>query len=168
MLALRVVFRLVIPHPDQFGEGESGQSGIGGNPDQVVISDLGCDLFAFLGSPLVTPDNGGTDDFIFFVQHHKAVHLAADAHGHNVFLGHAALFQYCTDRADRSIIPVLGILFRPAVLRLVHRIFHRCGADTLTVLVEQNCFRAGCSQVDPKQVFHMHFPLYPQNIVVNH
>ena len=168
VLALCVVFRLMVPHPDQLGKGESRQCGVRGNPDQVVISNLGGNLFAFFGGTLVAPDDGGTDDFVFFIQHHKAMHLAADAHGNHVFFVYTALLKHCTDRADCGIIPVLGILLCPAVLRLIHRILHGCGADTLTVLVEQNCFRAGCSQVDPKKVFHMHFPLYPQNIVVNH
>ena len=166
VFALFVVFRLMVPHPHQLAQGESRQCGVGGDPDQVIISDLGCDLFAFLGSPLVAPDNGRTDDFVLLVQHDQSMHLAADAQGNDIVLADAALLQHGMNRADRGVVPVLGILFRPAVLRLIHRVFHRRGADAFSVLVKQNCLCAGSAQINTKQIFHMHFPLCPQNIVV--
>ena len=141
MLAFCIVFRFMVPHPDQLGKGEARQCGIGRDPDQVIITDLGGNLFTFFGSALIAPDDGGTDDFVFFIQHHQAVHLSADTEGNNVFFRDAALCQYCTDGAHRGIIPVLGILLCPAVLRLIHRILHCCGADTLAVLVKQYCLR---------------------------
>ena len=158
----------MVPHPDQFGKCEARQRGVRRNPDQVLISDLGRNLFALLGRPLITPDDGGTDHLVILIQHNQTVHLTTDTQRHNVFLIDAALEKHRMDRAYRSVVPVFRILFRPAVLRLIKRIFHRCRADAFTVLVKQYCLCTGCSQVDPKQVFHMHFPLYPLNIVVTH
>ena len=38
--------------------------------------------------------------------------------------------------------------------------------DFFSVLVKKNCFRSGSAQINTKQIFHIHFPLCPQNIVV--
>ena len=58
---------------------------------------------------------------------------------------------------NSSIPPVKGLLLSPAVLGLAHGIFHRGGANAHAILLEQNRFGTGGTQVNTKHVFHNNF-----------
>ena len=82
------------------------------------------------------------------------MHLAADAQAHNLMRVSTALFQ---DRADRVLCrtpPVVRILFRPAVLRLMKRVFFTGGSQCGTGFVKQDRLGPGSPQIYTQQHFH--------------
>ena len=152
--ALGVHIRLVIAHPQDLRKGEAGQGGIGGDGDQLFLADLLVDLVALLGGTLVAPDDGGTQDFVVLIQHDQAVHLAGNAQGDHVILAHAGLGQHRLNGGHSSVPPILGFLLSPAVMGLVHGIFHSGRGHRHAILVKQHRLGAGSSKVNTKNVFH--------------
>ncbi len=79
-------FRLVVADPQQFGQGEVGERGIGGELDELLAADVAAaelirePLALRLGAD-VAPDEGGAQDLAVFVEHDGAVHLAGEADG---------------------------------------------------------------------------------------
>ena len=153
--ALGVHIGLVVTHPQDLGQGEAGQGGVGGDGDQLFLADLLVDFVAFLGGTLVAPDDGGTQDFVVLIQHDQAMHLTGNAQGHHIVLVHAGLHQHGLDGLDSSVPPVLGVLLRPAVVGLVHGILDSGRGHRHAILIEQHRFGAGGAKVDTQNVFHM-------------
>ena len=115
-------------------------------------------LVALRRRALVAPDNRRAQDVPCFIQHDQTVHLTADAHRNDVLLIHTGLRQHAADGVHRRMIPVLRLLLRPAVVRLIQRIFHQRGADRRAILVEQHRFGAGRAKVNTKNILHRKNP----------
>ena len=156
--ALGVHFRLVIAHPQQLRQREASQRGICRNRNQLIAADNFVNLVALRRRALVAPDNRRAQDVPCFIQHDQTVHLTADAHRNDVLLIHTGLRQHAADGVHRRMIPVLRLLLRPAIVRLIQRIFHQRGADRRAILVEQHRFRAGRAKVNTKNILHRKNP----------
>ena len=136
MRAFGVIFRFVVAHPENFGRSETGERRICRDFNQAFFADFCRDFFAFLRCALVAPDNRRTDYFIVLVEHDKPVHLTGKSHALDVFRVDFRFGNHLLNCMQRSIIPVLRILFCPAVLRLVQRIFFAGGSHRLHGFIE--------------------------------
>ena len=73
--------RLVVPHPEQFGEREVGEGGIRGEGNEAVCAELFGKPCGFWGSSLIAPDERRTENAIVLIQQNGTVHLTAQADG---------------------------------------------------------------------------------------
>ena len=158
MPALGVNLRLMITDPQDLAGGKTRQRGVGGNFDQPLGAHARCHFIAFRLGALVAPDDGGAQYFPGLVQHHQAVHLPGDTQGFHVRGVHAALGQHLLNGFYRRLPPVRRVLFRPAVLRLRHGVFHRSGSHDLPRLIEEDRFGTRGTQVNAQYVFHLNIP----------
>ncbi len=96
---------------------------------------------------LITPDEGGADDFVFFIEQNGAVHLAGETYGGDGIGGESGRLERFANRERRGTPPVAGILFCPAGLRTgeIGVLFGARGEDR-AALVEDN--RAGSTGAD--------------------
>ena len=76
-------FRLVVADPEELGEGEVGQGGVGGELDEAGEADFCGEPVALGLGALIGPDEGGAEDLAVGVEHDAAVHLAGEADGFN-------------------------------------------------------------------------------------
>ena len=66
--------------------------------------------------PVVVPENGGTDDVVPFVEDDEPVHLSAEG---DALDGRLVLpFEQRFEPAKGGVVPVPGVLFAPAGLRI--------------------------------------------------
>ena len=70
---------LVVADPEELGEGEVGERGVGGELDESLVADLFGEPVALGLGALVAPDEGGAEDCTGGVEHDAAVHLAGEA-----------------------------------------------------------------------------------------
>ena len=154
MAALRVDFRLIVAHPEDLGRGKAGQGGICGDLDQSLPADLLRDLLALLRGTLIAPEDRLAQHFSCLVEHDKAVHLPGKADTRDICVVYSALLHNILNGAGNRIPPVVRVLLRPAVLRLVHRVFHRGRGNYISCRVKQNCFCSGGPNVRSNQIFH--------------
>ena len=71
--------RLVIAHPQQLGQREAGEHGVGDEFQDVLAADLGVDGVHLRLAALIAPDQRGADHARRRVEDHQAVHLAGKA-----------------------------------------------------------------------------------------
>ncbi len=80
------ILRLVPFQPEQFGRGEAGQHVVAHERDQPRrAAERLLEFGAFGAGRRVAPELRRADNFVFFVEHDKAVLLAGDAHAGNLF-----------------------------------------------------------------------------------
>ncbi len=109
-------FVLVIADPEEFGEGEVGQGGVGGELDETLIADLFGEPVALGLGTLIAPDEGGAEDGAGGVEHDTAMHLAGEADGFDgrgVARGSGG-FECALNGELRGAPPVFGVLLGPA------------------------------------------------------
>jgi len=75
----RELLWLVFAHPKQFWRGKAGKRDVRGTAAKLLPSDGFVEVLHLLLGSAVVPKNCGTDNVAVFVEHHKAVHLAAGA-----------------------------------------------------------------------------------------
>ena len=121
--------RLVLLHPEQLGEGEVGQRGIGDERDEPVEADaLGEQIALRLGA-LVAPDHRRAKYLAGRVEQYAAVHLAGQTDCFDLVFG-ACFAQDGGDRQAGGVPPVFGILLCPAsVLGVNWLVLCRGGED---------------------------------------
>ena len=138
MLCLLPDFRLILLYPQDFTGGEARECGIGGNRNQALTADAGCDFIALILSPSVAPENGGTQNLAIFIQQYKAMHLAADAKRGNVLCGNAALFNDLRNRLGTCMPPGFRLLLGPAVFRLNQWILSQRRGNHISLFIKEN------------------------------
>src|SRR5579875_568653 len=111
---------LVVADPEQLGEREVGQRRIGGELDELFAAHLAAPELlmqpvALRLRTLVAPDERGTQNRTFFIEHDGAVHLAGEADGLNFRAGR--LRERFSDGLLRGTPPVIWVLLGPAWLR---------------------------------------------------
>ena len=74
-------FGLVLADPEELGEGEVGQRGVGDELDDLFVADRVVEPVGLGLGALVAPDERGAKDAAFGVEHDAAVHLAGEADG---------------------------------------------------------------------------------------
>ena len=72
---------LVLADPEELGEGEVGQRGVGDELDDSFAADGVVEPVGLGLGALVAPDEGGAEDAAVGVEHDAAVHLAGEADG---------------------------------------------------------------------------------------
>ena len=112
------VFGFVVADPEELGEGEAGEDGVGGEADDVVAAEGGVDVIDLDLRALVAPDEGGADDGVGFIEECEAVHLAGEADARDLIARDAGLGEDTADGGLGGIPPVFGALFGPE--RAVH------------------------------------------------
>ena len=112
------VFGFVVADPEELGEGEAGEDGVGGEADDVVAAEGGVDVINLDLGALVAPDEGGADDGVGFIEKGEAVHLAGEADARDLIARDAGLGEDAADGRLGGIPPVFGALFGPE--RAVH------------------------------------------------
>ena len=105
--------RLVIADPQQFGQGEAGEHGVGDVLKNLVAAELGVDGVHLRLAALVAPDEGGPDDGVGTVEDHETVHLAGESDAVDVTAGDARGGKHGANGDDGRVPPVLGTLLRP-------------------------------------------------------
>ncbi len=106
--------RLMLADPEQFGEGEVGQRGVGGELDEPLAANRLVEPFAFGVGTLVAPDQRRAQDFSCGIEHDGSVHLAGESDGFDYVRRWPAI-----DVADgllRGAPPVFGVLLGPSGL----------------------------------------------------
>ena len=147
-----IQLRLVVAHPQNFGGRKACQRRVGGDLDETFGPHTGGDLLTLCGCALVAPDDGGPQHLSVGVQHHQAVHLPGNTDAPDLAAVHPG--GHFLQRGVGGLPPVGGVLFRPAVLGLVHGVLHQRAFYNIALGVEQHGFGAAGAQVDPDQIFH--------------
>ena len=142
MGAFCVNFRFVVAHPQNLRSRKARHGRVGRDFDQALFAHFFRQFFAFFGGTLVAPDNGTAQHFAFFIQHDKSVHLPGNAQPADIRRIHAALRNDRPDGLRRRVPPILRVLFGPAVLGLVHGIFHGFMRDHIAFGIKQHGFGA--------------------------
>src|SRR5579875_931974 len=155
---LRVYLRLVIAYPQQLWRGEAGQRRITDILDKLARADLLGDPAALCVAALVGPDDTGTQNAILAIQQHNTVHLAGEAHPAHIRSVHAEASRRHQARANGRrgrLPPVVGILLRPAGLRMKERIIDEgISQDTPIVSREESSLDARRAEIDAEQCLH--------------
>ena len=111
-------------HPEDLCRCKSGHRRIRSDVDQPAASHLGLEISALPAGALIAPEDGATQRTPIAVQHYQTVHLPGQADTDNLAGTHAAFFHNSADAFRRRIPPIRWILFCPAVVRLMQRVFH--------------------------------------------
>jgi len=133
---------LVVAHPEQLGEREVGQRGIGGELDEFftacfAAAELLMQPVALRLRALVAPDERGAQHAAILAEHDGAVHLASEADGINFYAGH--LGERLANGLLRGAPPVVGVLLGPAGLRGAEAlVFGRGRGDQLAGGADEN------------------------------
>jgi hypothetical protein len=93
----REVVRLVVAHPQQLGQREAGEHGVGDVAEDVFAAQLGVDGVHLRLAALVAPDQRGADHGARAVQHHQAVHLAGKADAFHLRAGNAGFGEHAAN-----------------------------------------------------------------------
>ncbi len=112
-------FGLVLAHPEELGEGEVGERGVGDELDELFVADGVVEPVGFGLGALVAPDERGAEDAAVGVEHDAAVHLAGEADGFDLdaVAGGGCGFEGAEDGFLRGAPPVFGVLLGPADVR---------------------------------------------------
>ena len=149
MTTCTIIFGLMVANPEDFGRGKPCECGIRGNLNQSLRANSISNFSALILSTLVTPNNCRTNDFIFFVEHNKPVHLPRKPDTFDVFSVHSRIIDDASNGFSDCLEPILGILFSPTVLRLIQRIFLRSRPNYLTRLIKQHSFSCRSTNINP-------------------
>ena len=122
-LDLMIIFRLVLPHPQELRRGEAGEGDVGGQGGEFFPAQPVVQLFHLFCRAPIVPQDGGTDHLIVFVQHHQPMHLAGAADPRHVPA--VASPQQFGDPLQEGPSPVLGVLLTPARVGRAQRIVLR-------------------------------------------
>ena len=107
------VFRLPLPHPEEFGQGEIGERGVARQPDQPLGPHPRGEGAALRLRPHVAPDQRRPHHGIGPVEHYGAVHLPRKADAPDRLPADARRGERPAHRDPRRAPPVLGLLLRP-------------------------------------------------------
>ncbi len=107
------VFRLPLPHPEEFGQGEIGERGIARQPDQPLGPDARGEGAALRLRPHVAPDQRRPHHGIGRVEQHRPVHLPRKADAGDGVPAQSRLIKRPAHRDPRGAPPVFGFLLRP-------------------------------------------------------
>ena len=143
---LGVVLGLILPHPQDFGSGETGKGDVGRQLGQLLLANLVVEVVHLLGGAAVVPQNGGANHIVVFVQDHQAVHLAARSDARHLAGVEAA--QQLRDALQHGLFPVLGILLAPAGLGELQGVVFGYNVFNLALPVHQQQLDSGGAQVD--------------------
>jgi outer membrane protein TolC len=147
-------FGLVLADPEQFGESEVGEGGVGGEFDEAFGADFGGEPVALGLGALVGPDEGRSEDLEFGVEHDAAVHLAGEADGFDgggVACGCGG-FEGSGDGELGGAPPVVGVLLGPArVLGVDGGVVGGVRAENFAVAVDEHGARASGAYVDAEK-----------------
>ena len=113
---LREDLGLMLANPEQLGEGEVGERGVGDELDQALEPDGGIKPVALRLCPLIAPDKSRPQHYAMLVEHHAAVHLAGKADGLDSAGRLVAGPDGAADGLLRGAPPVVGVLLGPADL----------------------------------------------------
>src|SRR5262249_15450632 len=102
--------RLVIPDPDDFRRGESGQRVVSGDANEALSSDAPANLIALVSAALVVPKNGRSQDLTSFIEQDEPVHLTGQTDGCDVLSGGSRFEDRLADARGYCEPPVLGML----------------------------------------------------------
>ncbi len=141
---------LVAPDPEELGSGEPRERVVPGDRDQPLRAHDLADQVAFLGRPLVVPEDRGAEDVTGSIQHHGAVHLAGESHRRDLVAGDPGIRQRGTDRFDRRVPPQRRILFAPPRSRRRRRVPRGGRRADHAGAVQQERFRRRGRDVEPQ------------------
>jgi hypothetical protein len=153
----RPEFGFVSTHPQQLGEGEIGERGVGCELDEPRLANgLGQPRGLRRGT-LIAPDECRPQHLVGGIEQHCAVHLAGEADTSDLFWRRGGGVQQFTDGELRRAPPVCRILLRPSGARrgegnmLVRRRADDPSAAGPLSLHEQ-CARAPGPDIDAQQL----------------
>src|SRR5207247_797931 len=147
-----VVGGLSIAKPQQFGCLEAGQRGITGNGHQRVPPDPIGYLDALRRGALVVPKQRRSDDAVFRVEEHSAVHLAGYAEACDL-PWHCIC--HCSQDVASGLPPILWVLLSPSRPGGVQRVLVRGRGKDHARLVHGKSSRTGCADVEPDYDAHV-------------
>ncbi len=70
--------RFIVADPEQFGEREAGEHGVGGVVENAFAADLRVDPVDLLLTALIAPDERGAEHTIVAIEQREAVHLTGE------------------------------------------------------------------------------------------
>ena len=139
---------LVLLHPEDFGRGKARHRRVRRNLDEALLADEPLHALRLRARALIAPEDRRTQHMPRIVQHHQAVHLAREADGYDVLCSHARPRDDSPGSLAYRPVPILGVLLRPAVMRLAHFIFDRVARRRTACLVEKHRLQSGGSKID--------------------
>ena len=101
-------------------------------------------------------NDGAAQGVAVVVGQHQAVHLPGQGKARDIAGIHAALADDRLNGVQRGLPPVLRLLLRPAVIRLIQRILFQRGRDLFAVNVKQHGFGSRSAQVYANQILQIH------------
>ena len=153
--------RLMGANPHQLGQREVGEGWIRGQFDQPLLTDGLVEHAALLRGSLVTPDQGGAEDFFVLVEQDRAMHLSRQADCRDFAAGCAGLPQQPGDRLLACVPPVARVLLCPSILgRGKRRVLMRRRPEHGALFVNEKRARTARAYVDADDVaIHYRSPL---------
>ena len=127
-------FRFVVPHPQQFGQREIGESGIAGELDNFPFANVCIEPVALRLRTLVTPDQRRTQNLIVLVQQNRAMHLPGKPDCGNFGSVNSGGRNRLAHRRPGRTMPVVRILLCPASFwRGERNMLAGCGAHNFAI-----------------------------------
>ena len=110
------ILPFMLSHPKELGRGEAREGDVARVLGKLVLPEYFVQILGLLLRPAVVPEDGGADDFVLFVEDDEPVHLPAegDAFDRRLVLP----FEQRFEPAESGVVPVFGVLFAPAGLRI--------------------------------------------------
>src|SRR5690349_18165033 len=99
--------------PKNFRRGESRQSDIAGDMNELLFANRLMDLITLTLRALIIPKDRGTKNVPLFVEQDKPMHLTRQADRFDSFSADACFFQNRADTHSHRFPPLLRILFGP-------------------------------------------------------
>jgi hypothetical protein len=117
-----VEVRLVAAEPKELGRGEAGEGGVADHlNERGSAAGAAFDLGAFGGGALVVPEQRGPQHLMGAIQEDRAMHLPAQPDAANLVAAQSRRGQGGLDAGDGAAPPILGLLLRPAGMRMGRR-----------------------------------------------
>ena len=115
------VLWLILFHPEDLRRGKSGERNIRSVLRQLLFADHIIQIIAFLCGSAIVPEDGRADHLILLIQNDQSMHLSSEANACHLAL--VRIFQKLPDALHSLFIPVLRLLFRPAGMWEIQRVF---------------------------------------------
>ena len=137
------VLRLLVFHPENLGSGKAGKGDVGRVLRQLFLADHIVQIIAFLICTPIVPQKRGTDHLIVLIQNHQPVHLAAKTDARHLAL--IRILQQFLNAQHGLLVPVLGLLLRPARIGEINGIFPGDDIPDFTLAVHQQQLYRRCA-----------------------
>ena len=142
-----VNFRLVFLDPLDLGGCKAWTNRVAVDFHHLFIGNNSADRLAGFCGTGVVPQDRTAQRLSCRVQHNRAHHLARHPDPLDGVSRNTGFINDITHGGDGRSVPVVRVLFRPAVIRLVNRVFLRHLRDFLPVLIKQYGFDTAGPQI---------------------